>query len=85
MSTIWYCYAAGTRHPKRRHGSLEAAMAEAARLSALPDIKSTVYVLADVASFPKVAAVELATVVAEKTQPAEPVVTTKKKKLLVLP
>ena len=80
MSTIFYCYAAGTRHPKRRHDNLEAAMTEAARLSALPDIKGTVYVLADIAVFEKAAMV-----VAEKAQPAEPIISTKKKKLLVLP
>lgn len=72
MSEVFMCYVEGQGRPKRVHQSLDIAMDEAKRLSELPDCAGRVFVLTDVA-------------VIEKPQPQAPVVTVKKKRLIVLP
>lgn len=72
MSEIFMCYMEGRTRPKRKHPTLEIAMAEAKRLSELPDCPGRVFVLADVA-------------VVEKPKPPEPIVTVKKRRLTLPP
>jgi hypothetical protein len=72
MSEVFMCYMEGQNRPKRKQPSLEIAMGEAKRLSELPDCTGRVFVLADVAVF-------------EKPQPQAPVITIKKKRLIVSP
>ena len=74
MSEIFMCYAEGKSRPKKNHATLELAMVEAERLSGLENTPGRIFVLTDIAVFEKKPEIIVA-----------PVVTVKKKRLLVLP
>lgn len=74
MSHIFMCLVENAHRPKKRHATIELAMAEAQRLSDMDEVTGRVFVLADVAVIEK-----------RKIPPTEPTITIKKKRLPILP